>query len=566
MNDNSSENIRGSLPNDAVNDAGLKSESAPYRNQQQPDRISPQAEVFSLTLRAGDRTLLDDTSARFEKGKISLIVGQSGVGKSLLLKILAGIQLPDADGIQFEGVVNIEGSQTRAGRSAVVFQTFALLDEFSPTANVQFAVSHRSEKGASSENSKPLPRSSKLLEELDVPTTVPTSRLSGGQRQRLAIARALAYGKSTIFFDEPTAGLDIGTARKVAGLIRETTENHGTTAIIVTHDYESLVPIADEIYFLDPTTKKLELVSSEDWKNLPTRLEKLSATSSHLEDEVAKKKKGLLGAAGEFGKKFAIGTTRCLEEVLLLPYRLLPLWRSPIWGLKFLFHFLNLITGVTAIIYLMVAGLILGFVTTYFTFEYLPFPQFSRPLIIEDILAAVGFGLYRIIIPVIGTVLIAARCGSAVTADIGSKEYGRQLDAMRSLNATPEKYLLTNILFSFLVGTPLLIYIAFQTARAISLIVFLSLEGNESADFWHQFFHRNLEIEGAFYYAGTGWVLMKVLICGLGVGIIAYGVGVQPKLSSNDVSRSVTQTTLYSTIFVLTVHFVFAFFEFQRLE
>ena len=55
-------------------------------------------------------------------------------------------------------------------------------------------------------------------------------------------------------------------------------------------------------------------------------------------------------------------------------------------------------------------------------------------------------------------------------------------------------------------------------------------------------------------------------VCGLGVGIIAYGVGVQPKLSSNDVSRSVTQTTLYSTIFVLTVHFVFAFFEFQRLE
>ena len=110
MNDNSSENIRRSLPNDAVNDAGLKSDSAPYRNQQQPDRISPQAEVFSLTLRAGDRTLLDDTSARFEKGKISLIVGPSGVGKSLLLKILAGIQLPDADGIQFEGVVNIEGS------------------------------------------------------------------------------------------------------------------------------------------------------------------------------------------------------------------------------------------------------------------------------------------------------------------------------------------------------------------------------------------------------------------------------------------------------------------------
>ena len=214
----------------------------------------------------------------------------------------------------------------------------------------------------------------------------------------------------------------------------------------------------------------------------------------------------------------------------------------------------------------MVAGLILGFVTMYFTFEYMPFPQFSRPLIIEDVLAAVGFGLYRIVIPVIGTVLIAARCGSAVTADIGSKEYGQQLDAMRSLSARPNQYLLTNILFSFLIGVPLLIFVSFQTARWISLIVFLSLNPNVSPDFWHQYFHRNLESPEAFYYIGTGWVLTKILICGLGIGLIAYAIGRQPKFSSNDVSSSVTRTTLYSTIFVLAVHFVFAFFEFNRLE
>lgn len=518
-----------------------------------------QAEIKDFSLKAGSRTLLRRTNATFEKGKITLIVGPSGVGKSLLLKILSGIQETSRDGIRFEGTAQIEGVRTVAGKSAVVFQNFALFDEFSPLGNVRFAIAHRS---SDSERIK----AKEILGELNVPTNVPTSRLSGGQRQRLAIARALAYGKPTIFFDEPTAGLDLGTAEKVAQLIRGTCEEHGTTAIIVTHDYASLVPIADEIYFLDPTTQSLDKVAEDAWNDLPNRLKVLSETCLKAAEEQASQKTGLLARACQMGESFAVGTSRVLEEIVLLPTRLVPLWRSPVWGLRFFGHYLNLITGMTAIIYLVIAGLILGFVTMYFTFEYMPFPQFSRPLIIEDILAAVGFGLYRIVIPVIGTVLIAARCGSAVTADVGSKEYGNQLDAMRSLNASPNRYLLTNILFSFLIGAPLLIFLSFQAARWISLIVFLSLNPNVSPDFWHQYFHRNLENTDTFFYYGTGWVLTKVLICGVGIGLIAFLIGKKPKLSSTDVSSSVTRTTLYSTIFVLAVHFIFAFVEFDRLD
>ena len=534
-------------------------EPSPPTHSASPETAFPHAEIAGFTLQAGQRVLLKNANARFTKGKITLIVGPSGVGKSLLLKTLSGILKTNAEGISFSGRAEIEGSPSVAGKSAVVFQNFALFDEFSPRANVEFAVAHRTGDSARI-------RSTGILRELDVPTTVPTSRLSGGQRQRLAIARALAYGKPTIFFDEPTAGLDIGTAEKVASLIKTTSDEHGTTAIIVTHDYQSLVPIADEIYFLDPNTQSLDPVPPDEWSNLHERLQILSATSHRDEEEQALRKPGLLASLGNLATRFAIGTTRCLEETLLLPLRLLPRWRNPFWGFRFFLHYLNLIAGLTAIIYLVVAGLILGFVTMYFTFEYMPFPQFSRPLIIEDVLAAVGFGLYRIVIPVIGTVLIAARCGSAVTADVGSKEYGQQLDAMRSLNAAPDRYLLTNILYSFLIGVPVLIFVSFQSARWISLVVFLSLNTHVSADFWHQYFHRNLESTEAFYYIGTGWVLVKILICGIGVGMIGYAIGKQPKLSSNDVSSAVTRTTLYSTIFVLAVHFVFAFFEFQRLE
>lgn len=519
-----------------------------------------QVKIENLDLIAGNRTLLDSATARFGRGKITLIVGPSGVGKSLLLKVLSGILPREKDGIRYSGQIKVDGIDTCAGNSGFVFQNFALFDEFSPTANVRFAISHRSS------NSIKTPKASRLLNDLNVPTHVPTSRLSGGQRQRLAIARALSYGKETIFFDEPTAGLDIGTANKVAELIGDTARNHNTTAIVVTHDYQALVPIADEIYFLDPITKSLDLVPKEKWSDLPERLQTLSATSSQAEDEQAKEKQGIVNFSLCKLKQFAIGTTKFIEEAVLLPVRLIPIWKSPIWGLRFFFHFFNLITGITAMIYLIIAGLIFGFVTTFFAFEYLPFRRFSLPLIREDILAAVGFGLYRIVIPVIGTVLIAARCGSAVAADVGSKEYGRQLDAMRSLNASPKKYLLTNILYSFLIGAPLLIYLSFQAARWISLVVFLSIFPNESADFWHQYFHRQLEISGSFFYVGTDWVLFKVLICGIGIGAISYSIGAQSKLSSNDVSNSVTRTTLYSTIFVLAVHFVFAFSEFSRLE
>ena len=86
---------------------------------------SPQAEIDDFLLVAGRRTLLESANAKFAKGKITLIVGPSGVGKSLLLKILSGIQESSRDGIHFEGKVEIEGSRSVAGKAAVVFQNFA---------------------------------------------------------------------------------------------------------------------------------------------------------------------------------------------------------------------------------------------------------------------------------------------------------------------------------------------------------------------------------------------------------------------------------------------------------
>ena len=105
-----------------------------------------------------------------------------------------------------------------------------------------------------------------------MPADVPTSRLSGGQRQRLAIARTLAANPSAILYDEPTSGLDPMTGQQVANLIRETHQQFSNTSVIVTHDYVTVLPIADRVFLLDPDQRNLQEVPQSEWPNLPDRL------------------------------------------------------------------------------------------------------------------------------------------------------------------------------------------------------------------------------------------------------------------------------------------------------
>src|SRR5207244_13496183 len=103
---------------------------------------------------------------------------------------------------------------------------------------------------------------------------------------------------------------------------------------------------------------------------------------------------------------------------------------------------------------------------------------------IENLLNALGFALYRILVPVLVTVLIAARCGAAVASDVGGKVYGQQVDAMRALNAKPAAYLYTGILHAFLLGTPLLVFLAFLAARFTSVVIFTATHPQYGPFFW----------------------------------------------------------------------------------
>ncbi len=510
--------------------------------------------ISNLSVKAGTRQLLQGASADFRAGEISIIVGPSGVGKSVLLKIIAGLINSGTEGIEVEGKILCDNQPIQSGQTGVVFQSFALFDELTPHGNLDFAKSCGQTRRTREELED-------LLEQLKVPVNVPTSRLSGGQRQRLAVARTLAYDPPAILYDEPTSGLDPSTGTQVANLIRDTHEQHHKTSVIVTHDYPALLPIADRVFLFDPLAGKIEEVDQSKWNELGKMLEPLS--SAAVKDQAVTRPESLSEKASRLSAKFFKGTTKALEAFFIGTISLVPTWRNIRWGFKFLLHYARLVAGPTAMIYLAIAGIIVGFVTTYFSFEFLPFASYTEPLLIEDLLGAMGFAMYRIFVPVLATVLVAARSGAAVTADVGGRQYGNQIDAMNSFGAKPRSYLLTPIMLSFLVGTPILTLISFWTAKVVSLLAFVWTHPEHGPNFWDYHFHTQLEMLGQTFYFGTPWLMGKLLCCGLAIGMISYFQGISPKFSTTDVSKGVTRTILWATLLVLTIHFAFAFFEFE---
>jgi ABC-type transporter Mla maintaining outer membrane lipid asymmetry ATPase subunit MlaF/ABC-type transporter Mla maintaining outer membrane lipid asymmetry permease subunit MlaE len=525
-------------------------------------------EIQQLTLVAGRRLLLDAAAARFEPGAITLVMGPSGAGKSLLLRVLAGLVQPDGSAIQVSGRLLLDGrelphSGQGFGQVGVVFQNFALLDELSPADNVHFASAHR--RAAALGRAAGRERDLRMLAELGVPLDVRTAHLSGGQRQRLAIARALAYDPQVILYDEPTSGLDPATAAEVARLIRETHVAHGKTSIVVTHDDRSLVPIADHVYLLDPASKRLESIPRESWSRIeelfrPLAGDEPAKTAAHSAG--GRLAAALRTAAKRLGDSL-VGMSRFAEQAALFPWRLVPRWRSLTWGLRFLLHYMRLVADPSAWLYIAVAGAIAGYVATYFTFRFLPFHSYTEPLIIEDLLRALGFSIYRVFVPVLATLLIAARCGAAVASDVGGKVYGQQIDAMRTFGAPPSRYLATGIYLAFLLGTLILSSIGFYTARLSSLAVFSTTHAEFGPFFWDFHFHNELRMPGQWLYRGTGWLAAKLLVCAAGISVITYDLGSRPKHSTTDVSRGITSTVLWTTLYVLLVHLGFALFEFD---
>ncbi|MFM7058881.1 MAG: ABC transporter permease [Planctomycetota bacterium] len=535
----------------------------PAATEQPPHGIELQITEFQLSV--GDRPLLRNATATFHPGELTLILGCSGIGKSLFLRILAGLIPADHSTIHWSGNLHFIDASAAAPaipaprqNPAVVFQNFALLDELSPAENVRIAIDHSPDRlpAATARHTAALA----LLNELRVPADRPVSVLSGGQQQRLAIARAIAPNSPLILYDEPTSGLDVHSASQVAALIRYTHDRYRRTSIIVTHDYHTLAAIADRIILFDHQSLQLHDLPRSDWESLSTRIgtppeAQLLSIPHHPGTRLRSAAQLLttsLRSSGQF-----------VENLLLLPWFLLPLWNNFAWGLRYARFYLLLVAGPSACLYVATACCILGYVAQDFVFRYLPFRQFSEPLITENLVHATGFSLFRFLVPILSTLLVAARSGAAATADIGSRVYTSQLDALQTLNANPQRLLRTPLMWAFLIGTPVLCLLGYFVAAFSAAFAFLLTHPELGLPFWDAHFHRELRPQVGLLYNGTPWLAVKLLACGAAIGTISWQQAITPKLSSTDISRSITRSILWSTLVVLLIHFAFSLYEFQ---
>ena len=193
------------------------------------------------------RTILKDVNMRFEPGKVYTIVGRSGVGKSTLLHLLAGLDVATAGRITYDGVNLAETNRDRyrARKAGIIFQGFNLLTNATALENILLSMHISGVKGANKKT-----RALDLLKKVGIAPEKAHRKilkLSGGEQQRIGIARALAHNPELIAADEPTGNLDEDTENNILEVLASLAHEEGKCVIIVTHS-KRVTAIADEVW------------------------------------------------------------------------------------------------------------------------------------------------------------------------------------------------------------------------------------------------------------------------------------------------------------------------------
>jgi phospholipid/cholesterol/gamma-HCH transport system ATP-binding protein len=209
-------------------------------------------ELKNIVKSFASKEVLKDVSFTFEQGKTNLVIGQSGSGKTVLLKCLLGLFEPEGGSINYDGV-DIVGKSNKnlkvlRKQIGMVFQGGALFDSMNVEQNVLYPLQMFSKMS----KEEMLQRVNFCLKRVNLENVnhLFPSEISGGMKKRVAIARAIVLNPRYLFCDEPNSGLDPYTAILIDNLLQEITHEYGMTTVINTHDMNSVMQIGEKILFI----------------------------------------------------------------------------------------------------------------------------------------------------------------------------------------------------------------------------------------------------------------------------------------------------------------------------
>jgi phospholipid/cholesterol/gamma-HCH transport system ATP-binding protein len=214
----------------------------------------------------GKQTVLDGIDLTVRRGEMVAVLGRSGTGKSVLLKVLVGLERPDSGTVRIAGqdIGGLERRELNEVRKKMgfLFQEAALYDSLTVEQNVEFPLDRHTEMSPSERKQ----RARELLAGVGMDSGLEKlpSQISGGMQKRVGLARALALDPDILLFDEPTAGLDPITATEIGKLISNLKREHKVTAVVVTHDLPAARLFSDRFVLIHDG----ELVLEGDYEEL----------------------------------------------------------------------------------------------------------------------------------------------------------------------------------------------------------------------------------------------------------------------------------------------------------
>ncbi len=247
-------------------------------------------EIEHLKVSFGEKVVLADINMAVNKGKTVVILGKSGTGKSVLLKCIVGLVLPDSGKIEVLGknIPSLSNKELDKIRSRIgfIFQSAALYDSMSVRENLEFPLV-RHINLSDDEVNKRIEDVLKSVDLFDAIEKMP-SELSGGMRKRIGVARSLILKPEIMLWDEPTTGLDPATAREISYLIVKMQKDFNVSSIIVTHDIQCANIVSDKILVLkdgefitDGTFEELEISEDEFVKSFFEEVDKGNHHGKH---------------------------------------------------------------------------------------------------------------------------------------------------------------------------------------------------------------------------------------------------------------------------------------------